>query len=92
MAENNAPGGEIRYLTPIAIELAVQLGHDPRAYVVAVMFSASVAFATPIGYQTHMMVYGPGGYRFSDFLRMGIPLDIITGITACLMIPLFWPL
>src|SRR5690606_20770273 len=60
-------------LTPIAISLAEALGHDPRAYVVAVMFSASVAFATPIGYQTHMMVYGPGGYKFSDFLRVGIP-------------------
>ena len=79
-------------LTPIAIELATQLNHDPRAYVVAVMFSASVAFATPIGYQTHMMVYGPGGYKFTDFIRVGIPLDIVTGVTACLMIPLFWPL
>lgn len=79
-------------LTPIAIELAQQLDHDPRAYVVAVMFSASVAFATPIGYQTHMMVYGPGGYKFTDFMRMGIPLDIVTGIVACLTIPLFWPL
>ena len=79
-------------LTPIAIALAKSLGHDPRAYVVAVMFSATVAFATPIGYQTHMMVYGPGGYKFSDFIRVGIPLDIITGIVACLMIPLFWPL
>ncbi|WP_299362099.1 SLC13 family permease [uncultured Paracoccus sp.] len=79
-------------LTPIAIELALQLGHDPRAYAVAVMFSASVAFATPIGYQTHMLVYGPGGYRFSDFMRLGIPLDIITGLVACLAIPLFWPL
>ncbi|ARJ70188.1 SLC13 family permease [Paracoccus contaminans] len=79
-------------LTPIAIELAQQLNHDPRAYVVAVMFSASVAFATPIGYQTHMMVYGPGGYRFTDFVRAGVPLDIVTGVVACLMIPLFWPL
>lgn len=79
-------------LTPIAIELATQLNHDPRAYVVAVMFSASVAFATPIGYQTHMMVYGPGGYKFTDFMRVGIPMDIVTGVTACLMIPLFWPL
>lgn len=79
-------------LTPIAIALAQQLGHDPRAYVVAVMFSATVAFATPIGYQTHMMVYGPGGYKFSDFVRVGVPLDIITGIVACLTIPLFWPL
>ncbi|KGJ04768.1 Di-and tricarboxylate transporter [Paracoccus halophilus] len=79
-------------LTPIAIALAQSLGHDPRAYVVAVMFAATVAFATPIGYQTHMMVYGPGGYKFSDFIRVGIPLDIITGIVACLTIPLFWPL
>lgn len=79
-------------LTPIAIALAKSLGHDPRAYVVAVMFSATVAFATPIGYQTHMMVYGPGGYKFSDFIRVGLPLDIITGIVACLTIPLFWPL
>lgn len=79
-------------LTPIAIELALQLGHDPRPYVVAVMFSASVAFATPIGYQTHMMVYGPGGYKFTDFIRVGLPLDIVTGLAACLAIPLFWPL
>lgn len=78
--------------TPIAVNLAHALGHDPRPFAVAVMFSASVAFATPIGYQTHMMVYGPGGYRFSDFLRMGIPMDIVTGIVACLTIPLIWPL
>jgi len=79
-------------LTPSAIALAHSLGHDPRAYVVAVMFSATVAFATPIGYQTHMMVYGPGGYRFSDFVRVGVPLDIVCGIVACLVIPLFWPI
>lgn len=78
--------------TPIAMHLALTLGLDPRPFAVAVMFSASVAFATPIGYQTHMMVYGPGGYKFADFLRMGIPLDIVTGIVACLMIPLIWPL
>ena len=55
--------------TPIAIELAQQLGADPRPFVVAVMFSATLAFATPIGYQTNMMVYGPGGYKFTDFTR-----------------------
>ncbi|KEO56141.1 SLC13 family permease [Thioclava pacifica] len=77
--------------TPIAISLAAALGLDPRPFAVAVMFSASVAFATPIGYQTHMMVYGPGGYKFSDFLRFGIPMDIVTGLTACLLIPLIWP-
>lgn len=78
--------------TPIAMQLAVTLGLDPRPFAVAVMFSASVAFATPIGYQTHMMVYGPGGYKFSDFLRLGLPLDIVTGIAAVIVIPLVWPL
>jgi di/tricarboxylate transporter len=79
-------------LTPIAIQLGVSLGYDPRPFAVAVMFSASVAFATPIGYQTNMMVYGPGGYRFTDYMRLGIPLDIVTAIVACLLIPYLWPL
>lgn len=78
--------------TPIAIQLAQSLGLDPRPFVVAVMFSASVAFATPVGYQTNMMVYGPGGYRFSDYMRVGIPLNIITGLLASALIPLIWPL
>ncbi len=78
--------------TPIAIELAHNLGLDPRGFVVAVMFSASVAFATPVGYQTNMMVYGPGGYKFSDYMRVGIPLNIITGLVASALIPLIWPL
>ncbi|WP_233713076.1 SLC13 family permease [Amaricoccus solimangrovi] len=79
-------------VTPIAIALAHRLGLDPRPFAVAVMFAATLAFATPIGYQTNTMVYGPGGYKFSDYMRIGIPLNIITGITACLVIPLFWPL
>jgi di/tricarboxylate transporter len=79
-------------VTPVAIALAHSLSLDPRPLVVAVMFAASVAFATPIGYQTNTLVYGPGGYRFSDFMRIGIPLNIVTGITVCLMIPIFWPL
>lgn len=76
--------------TPIAMQLAVSLGLDPRPFAVAVMFSASVAFATPIGYQTHMMVYGPGGYRFSDFMRLGIPLDIVTGTAAVIAIAVYY--
>ncbi|MBC7138170.1 MAG: SLC13 family permease [Defluviimonas sp.] len=79
-------------LTPIAIDLAASLGMDPRPFVVAVMFSASVAFATPIGYQTNTMVYGPGGYRFTDYMRLGLPLNIVTGIVACALIPILWPL
>lgn len=79
-------------VTPLAIALAHSLGLDPRPLVVAVMFAATLAFATPIGYQTNTMVYGPGGYRFLDFTRIGLPLNIVTGITACLVIPLVWPL
>ena len=79
-------------MTPIAIELGRTLGLDPRPLVVAVMFAASAAFATPIGYQTNTLVYGPGGYRFSDFLRVGVPLNLILAITAALVIPLIWPL
>ncbi len=78
--------------TPIAIELAQSLGHDPRPFVVAVMFSATLAFATPVGYQTNMMVYGPGGYRFSDFTKVGLPLNIIVMLVSALLIPLIWPL
>lgn len=78
--------------TPIAIELAHSLGFDPRPFVVAVMFSATLAFATPIGYQTNMMVYGPGGYRFSDYLRVGLPLNLVTLLIASALIPVFWPL
>lgn len=79
-------------VTPVAIALAHSLGLDPRPLVVAVMFAATLAFATPIGYQTNTMVYGPGGYKFSDYARIGIPLNIVTGITVCLLIPIFWPL
>jgi di/tricarboxylate transporter len=79
-------------VTPVAIALAHSLGLDPRPFVVAVMFAATLAFATPIGYQTNTMVFGPGGYKFLDFTRIGLPLNIVTGITACLLIPVFWPL
>lgn len=78
--------------TPVAIELAQRLGYDPRPFVVAVMFSATLAFATPVGYQTNMMVYGPGGYRFSDFTKVGLPLNIIVMLVSCALIPLIWPL
>ena len=79
-------------MTPIAIGLAQALGYDPRPLVVAVMFAASASFSTPIGYQTNTVVYGPGGYRFTDFLKVGIPLNLSMSVLASVLIPLFWPL
>jgi di/tricarboxylate transporter len=78
-------------LTPIVISLAGQLGIDPRPFVVAVMFGASASFATPIGYQTNTLVYGPGGYRFTDFLRIGVPLNLILLVAMSFLIPVFFP-
>ncbi|MBY6116250.1 SLC13 family permease [Mameliella alba] len=79
-------------VTPIAISLAAAIGVDPRPLVVAVMVAASCSFATPIGYQTNTLVYGPGGYKFSDFFKVGLPLNLSIGAVAALLIPLFWPL
>ncbi len=79
-------------VTPVAIGLGESLGIDPRPLVVAVMVAASASFATPIGYQTNTLVYGPGGYRFTDFMKIGIPLNIAIGMLASALIPLFWPL
>ncbi len=56
------------------------------------MFAASASFATPIGYQTNTLVYGPGGYRFTDFLRIGAPLNLSLGLISAFVIPVFWPL
>ncbi|MDB2515706.1 SLC13 family permease [Planktomarina temperata] len=89
MVSNNAVAVVI---TPLAISIAAQLGMDPRPLVVAVMVAASASFATPIGYQTNMLVYGPGGYKFTDFLKVGIPLNLSIGVLASLCIPWFWPL
>ena len=79
-------------MSPIAIGLADVMGVDARPLVVAVMFAASASFATPIGYQTNTLVYGPGGYRFTDFLRIGVPLNLSVALLASALIPLIWPL
>lgn len=79
-------------LTPIVIGLGEQVGIEPRALVVAVMFGASASFATPIGYQTNTLVYGAGNYRFSDFVKIGLPMNIIVGLASCYAIYLFYGL
>lgn len=78
-------------ITPLAIGLAQTLGVDPRPFVVAVMFSATCAFMTPFGYQTNTLVYSVGGYKFTDYLRLGAPLNFITAAIAITLIPVFWP-
>ena len=79
-------------VTPIAIGLADAMGIDARPLVIAVMVAASASFATPIGYQTNMLVYGPGGYKFTDFMRIGIPLNLSMGVIVSAVIPFIWPL
>jgi di/tricarboxylate transporter len=89
LLSNNAVGV---VMTPVAVALAHNLGMDPRPLVVAVMVGSSAGFTTPIGYQTNMLVYGPGGYRFGDYFLIGVPMNLIYGTAACLLIPYFWPL
>ncbi len=77
---------------PFAVAVANAFGVDPRPFAMTVAFAASASLITPIGYQTNMMVYGPGGYRFTDFMRVGLPLNLLLCITATTLIPVVWPL
>lgn len=76
---------------PIAVATAIQVGVHPIPFIITVAVAASCGFATPLGYQTHMMVFGPGGYRFRDFLRIGAPMDLVVGAIAVTLIPVIWP-
>ncbi len=77
---------------PFAMQVSQTLEVSYMPFVIAVMIAASSGFATPIGYQTNLMVYGPGGYRFSDYVKVGVPLDILIGVVALTLIPIFYPL
>jgi di/tricarboxylate transporter len=78
-------------LFPVAVATAAVTGTDPRPYVIAVTMGASLSFLTPIGYQTNLMVYGPGGYRFADFTRLGAPIDLAVIVLSLVLIPIFFP-
>ncbi|MFT5727594.1 MAG: di/tricarboxylate transporter [Desulforhopalus sp.] len=78
-------------LLPIAISTALGIGVDPKPFIVGICFGASACFATPVGYQTNLMVYGPGGYSFMDYMKLGIPLNCFVVIASTLFIPYIWP-
>jgi di/tricarboxylate transporter len=76
---------------PFCLQAAALSGTHPRPFVMAVALASSFAFASPVGYQTHMMVFGPGGYRFSDFVRSGVPLNLLMMVVSVILIPIIWP-
>jgi di/tricarboxylate transporter len=86
---NNA---SVVLMIPVAVEASQGVGANPFAFVLAVTFAASTAFMTPVGYQTNLFVYGPGGYRFTDYLRVGAPLQLVVGVVTTLGIAFFWGL
>ena len=78
--------------TPIAISIATQLGVDPRPFVLGVLFGANMSYATPIGYQTNLLILSAGGYRFSDFVRVGVPLTVIMWLGFSIVLPMLYGL
>ena len=90
MTETMSNAAAAVLLAPIAISTAEQIGADPRPFLMAITFAASTGFSTPVGYQTNTMIYVPGGYRYTDFLRAGMPLNLIFCILSVIFIPRFW--
>jgi di/tricarboxylate transporter len=79
-------------MLPVVLAITQTAGLNDVPYVMAVMMAASASFATPIGYQCNLMVYGPGGYHFSDFLRIGVPMNLLMALVTIVAIPFIWPL
>jgi di/tricarboxylate transporter len=88
LLSNNAAAA---LMFPIGVATAITIGADPRPFVIAIMLAASLSFLTPIGYQTNLMVYGLGGYRFSDYARVGVPLNVVTIVLSLILIPIAFP-
>jgi di/tricarboxylate transporter len=81
----------VAIMFPIAVATAELVGADARPFVMAVALAGCAAFASPVTYQTHLIVYGPGGYKFTDFMRVGLPLDVLCAAIAAFLIPMVWP-
>ncbi|MBL8203724.1 MAG: SLC13 family permease [Blastocatellia bacterium] len=92
ISELMSNSGTVALLAPVAVSSAAQMGINPMALIVAIALGASASFAMPMGYQTSLMIYGPGGYRFKDFVRMGLVLDLLLAALALWLIPYYWPL
>ena len=87
LVTNNAAAA---LMFPIALRVAADAGLEPRPFAIAITIAASCSFLTPIGYQTNTMVYGPGGYRFGDYARLGLPLTVLVVATVVALVPVFW--
>ena len=92
LAETIGHAGAAAIMFPIGIATGLELGVGPRGFAMTVAIAASCGFASPFAYQTHLIIYGPGGYRFADFVRIGLPLDILCGAITLVLVPVFWPL
>jgi len=86
------PVATIVLMIPVAVDAAVQLGANQFAFLLVVMFASATSFMTPIGYQTNLMVYGPGGYRFGDFLKVGAPLQLLLAVVTTVGVAVMWGL
>jgi di/tricarboxylate transporter len=91
LAETLHHNAAVAIMFPIAAAAAVEVGAEPRGFLMAITIGAALAFANPVTYQTHLIVYGPGGYRFTDFVKVGLPLDMLCGVTTLAIVPRIWP-
>jgi di/tricarboxylate transporter len=89
LISNNAT---VVLMVPVGVATAETVGLDPRAFILAIMFAASTSFSTPVGYQTNTMIYGPGGYRFLDFTRVGGPLNLLLAVVTPIYLYFVWGL